>query len=168
MNPTAFIVQQTVLDTQTFLGACVEMLGYSPSKAADAQNLNEFAHNVSCLNAFRDEGAAPGISKAKQIYDLMSIGVLVVADERDMIGILEVAGLPFVMTETKVRGIQAVIISGTLTEWSSIVPRGCSIDVTSQIRGCYDVIYLQFRSMGLASIFDKTQRILDDNTFLLE
>ena len=145
MKPTGIIVQQTVLNTQTFLAACVEMLGYSPAKAADSQSLKEIAHDLSCLSAFRDKGANPGVKNAKEIYELITVGVLVWADERDMPEILEVAGMPFALTETKIRGIQAALISGTLATWCNSVLRGCSRDVPTLIRSCYDTIYLQFR-----------------------
>ncbi len=168
MTPTGIIVQQTVLNTQTFLAACVELLGYSPAKAADSQNLKDVAHDLSCLSSFRGRDAKAGVKNAKEIYELITVGVLVVADERDMPEILEVCGLPFALTETKVRGIQAAFISGTLTNWRNSILRGCSSDVPTLVRACYDTIYLQFRSIGLEGIFEKSQRTLDDNTFLLE
>ena len=168
MTPTGIIVQQSVLNTPTFLAACVELLGYSPARAADSQNLKDTAHDLSCLSSFRARDANPGVKYAKEIYELITIGVLVVADERDMPEILEVAGLPFALTETKVRGIQAALVSGTFANWRTVVPRGCSSDVPMPVRICYDTFYLQFRSIGLEAIFEKSQRTLDDNTFLLE
>ena len=168
MTPTAMIIQRSVLDTPVFLGACIEMLGYSPARGPDAQKLEEMAHSLSCLTAFKDRDATPGVKESKGIYELFSIGCLIIADERDMQDILEVAGLPFIFTETTVRGIQAAVVSGTLQEWRTAILKGCAKTAPQYIRICYDTIYLQFRSIGLEGVFDRSQRILDDNTFLLE
>ena len=114
MEPTAFIIQQSELDTQTFLAACTEMLGYSPATGADEQGHKGIEHSLGCLSAFRVQGAKPGVEAASAVYDLMSISCLIVADERDLLDILEVTAMPFAYAETQRRGIQAALVSGTL------------------------------------------------------
>lgn len=168
MIPTALILQKSVLDGPAFLAACMEMLGYSPANAADSQHLEEMAYELSCLMAFKDKTAKPGVKNASNVYELSTIGCLVVADERDMPDILEVAGLPHTLTETTVRGIQAAFVVGNLRQWRTAIIKGCSKQATQYVRACYDTIYLQFRSIGLQDLFDRSQRNLDDSTFLLE
>ena len=168
MTPTALIIQRSVLDTQVFLGACIEMLGYSPARSPDAHKLEEMAHSLSCLTAFKNRDATPGVKESKNVFELFSIGCLIIADEQDMQDILEVAGLPFVFTETTARGIQAAVVSGTLRQWRTAILKGCDKNAAQYVRICYDTIYLQFRSIGLDGVFERSQKILEDNTFLLQ
>jgi len=168
MIPTAMILQRSVMDTPAFLAACIEMLGYSPAHGADSQQLEEMAYELSCLAAFKDQYAEPGVKNASKVYELATIGCLIIADERDMPDIIETAGLPHTRTETTVRGIQAAFVVGTLRQWRTAIIKGCSEQSTQYVRTCYDTIYLQFRSIGLQDLFDRSQRNLDDNTFLLE
>ena len=168
MVPTAFIIQQSELDTPTFLAACTEILGYSPAKRADEQGHRGIEHSLGCLSAFRIRDAKPGAEAAAAVYDLMSVGCLIVADEQDMPDILEVAAMPFAYTETQRRGIQVAFVSGTLRQWRTAILRGCKQDSEYHVRACFDTIYLQFRSADLASMLNRSQRNLNDNTFLLE
>lgn len=168
MEPTAIIIQQSELDTQTFLAACIEVLGYSPAIPADEQGYKGIEHTLSCLSAFRYRDAKPGVEAASEVYELMSLSCLIIADERDMPDLLEVAAMPHGLTETQVRGVQVALVSGTLRQWRTAILRGCKQGVERHIRVCYDTIYLQFRSVGLAPMFNRSQRNMNDNTFLLE
>ena len=168
MDPTAIIIQQSELDTQTFLAACTETLGYSPAAGADEQGHKGMEHSLSCLSAFRVQGAKPGVEASSSVYDLLSVSCLVIADEREMPDILEVATMPFAYTETQRRGIQIAFVSGTLRQWRTAILRGCKQDSERHVRVCFDTIYLQFRSIGLAPMLNRSQRNLNDNTFLLE
>ena len=168
MNPTALILQTSKLDTQAFLAVSIEMLGYSPARSADAQHMDGMAYELSCLTAFKDTTARPGVKEASSVYELFSVGVLILADERDMPEILEASAMPFALTETISRGIQSAFVSGTLRQWRTAVIKGCSEAVPQEVRICYDTIYLQFRSIGLDAMFERSQRTLNDNTFLLE
>lgn len=123
---------------------------------------------MSCLSAFRNQFAKPGVQAASEIYDLNSVSCLIIADERDMPDILETAAIPYALTETKMRGIQSAFVSGTLRQWRTAILRGCSKGVPTPVRVCYDTIYLQFRSIGLGPMFNRSQRDMGDNTFLLE
>jgi len=168
MDPTAIIIQQSELDTSTFLAACIEMLGYSPASAAEDQGHRGIEHSLGCLSAFREQWAKPGVEAASAMYDLMSISCLVIADERDMVDLLEVAAMPFAFTETQRRGVQVAFVSGTLRQWRTAILRGCKQEAERHVRACFDTIYLQFRSVGLAPMLNRSQRNLNDNTFLLE
>jgi hypothetical protein len=84
--------------------------------------------------------------------------------------ILEVLnGMPFALTETKVRGVQALLAVGTFHHWRFSVLRGCRQDQPEFIRVCFDKVYMQFQGLGLADAFGKlTKKTLRDKTFYLE
>ena len=168
MNPTALIMQSSVLDNQAFLAASIEMLGYSPARKADAYHLEGMPFDLSCLMSFKDKEASSGVKEANSVYELFSVGCLILADERDLPEILEISAMPFALTETIARGTQSAFVSGTLRQWRSAVIKGCTNEVPRYVRICYDTIYLQFRSIGLEAIFDRKPFNLNDHTFLLE
>jgi hypothetical protein len=161
MNPTGLIIQESEFN-ENFLTACYEVLGYSVAHKADVKGLTGISRNLACLTAFRSKES----NNHQEIYDLLSVGCLILAEENDLPDILEISAMPFALTETKLRGINAAIVSGTLRKWKIAISRGCRQDVKSHVRMCYDALYLQFRSLGLD--FNKTQKYLNDNTFLLE
>lgn len=169
MTPSAAIITAPHLNQNIFLPVCQNMLGYSPARAADAANLTGVPHLMSILAAFKNKNTPATIKAARDIYDLIHFNCLIAADDYDMISILEVlSGMPFVATETLVRGVQAVVVGGTLHEWRDAIYRGCRLDQTTQVRACFDKLYLQFVQLGLTDIFGRTKHQAADQTFYLE
>lgn len=168
MNPSAVIIQTPQLDPPVFLSLCADMLGYTPARAADAAGLTGVLHLLACYTAFRDQHAKPTVKAGFDIYELLSFGTLFVADDRDMGDLLEIAGLPFILTETRIRGIQSAIVSGNLRQWRVAILRGCQANQSTLIRACYDKLYLAFADLGLADAFGHRRKDLGDGTFLLE
>jgi hypothetical protein len=146
------------------------MLGYSPARAADSAGLKNQQHLIACLAAFRDKHAVPSIKASKDIYDLLHYGCLFAANDIDMLPVLEVlGGMPIAVTDTKIRGVQAAIASGSLREWRTAALRGCRLEQPEFIRRVYDSIYMQFCSVGLTEAFAvKNKKVLSDQTFTLE
>ena len=125
MNPEVLLVTTPAVNFRAFLGACLHVLGYTPARAADAssRDLSEAEKFLSCLAALRDPKAPAGL--APNLLSHVSFSVFVVADERDMLDILErCAGMPFVTAETTVRGMTAAIVTGTLAQWRDAVAAG--------------------------------------------
>lgn len=144
------------------------MLGYTPARAADAAGLKDVAHLLACYSSFRDKDTAPTVKASFDIYELLSFGCLFAADDRDMGDLLEIANLPFALTETRIRGIQAAIVAGNLRQWRVAILRGCRADQPLMVRACYDKLYLCFSDLGLADVFGHGRKDLGDGTFLLE
>lgn len=114
-------------------------------------------------------------SKAK--YDLnvkllshASYSVLLVADEDDILDILEcAAGMSFVTTETLVRGVLMVVISGTLAQWKNAVLAGASSDTAVTVRAAFNGIQGHFKDEGIDLWSDyKSRQAPDQITYLLE
>jgi hypothetical protein len=168
--PDVAIVSQPQYDLPTFLAVATEMLGYSPARTADAANLKGLAHLLSCLACFRNKDTAGHVKACRDVYNLLHFGILIAANAYEMPLILEVlGGTPFALTETRIRGVQAILVSGTLYQWRAAVLRGCRQDQPEAVRVCFDKVFIQFQTLGLADAFGKTtKKQLPDRTFYLE
>jgi hypothetical protein len=101
--------------------------------------------------------------------NLFHAGFIIACDERDCAEILELAGMPSLMVDTVERGISAMFIAGTLSQWGVAVLRGCQKEVTRDVRHTYNLIYTKFKNAGLAGLFNlKSKSHNRDHTFLLE
>lgn len=170
MEATALLLLVPTMNTPAFLSLSNEMLGYSPGRAADAVGLKNQQHLLACLASFRNKTAGTTVKAAKDMFDLVSYGCLFAADEIDMAYLLEtLGGMPFAVVETRVRGVQSAIASGTLREWKTAVMRGCRQDQPQYVRRTFGKIYTQFCTIGLAEAFPvKNKKSLPDQTFSLE
>jgi len=170
MNADAVLIQVPSIDFRTFLGLTHKVLGRSPAAASDAcgRELSDAERFLSCLAALRDEHAPVGLSP--HLLTHVSFSALVGADERDMLDILQCcAGMPFVVVETTVRGVQAAVVTGTLAQWRDAVASGSSVNVEQPVRHCFNKLYSLFTSVGLNVWGDfRTRDAPDRVTFLLE
>lgn len=168
MIPNAILISKPQFDIPTILSLSNEMLGRSPARIADSANLTGLPHLLACLASFRDKDAKPTIRGGKDAFDLLHFGFIIVADEPEMIQILEIlGGMPFAVTETRLRGVQTAIVVDTLHRWREAVLRGCRQDQSETIRYCFDKIFIQFQNIGLADVFG-TKKSLPDRTFFIE
>lgn len=168
MNPGVALILLTKLDAPSFLPLSREILGYSPATAADAASLNDIAHQLVCLASFKDKHLPPTVKAATAHLNLLHAGFLIAIDERDTVEILEIATMPFVSTDTLSRGIDAIILSGTLAQWRDAVGRGCCEDVSRDVRHAFNSIYRKLCGIGLKEMFGKQVIDKQDQTFLLE
>ena len=170
MQPDAVLIQRPAVDFTTFLGLSHQMLGYSPARAADAcpRELTDAERFLSCLAALRDPGAPVGLTP--NLLAHVSFSVLVAADERDLLDILEAAsGMSFVATETLARGVQASVITGTLGQWRDAVRSGTKQTAEPTVRACYCKILVLFEQAGLGHVWaDCEKRPAPDQLFYLE
>jgi hypothetical protein len=161
------------MDLAHFLPLSRDILGYSPAKAADGVTvpLQDLPHQLACVAAFKDEQTLPTVRAAAPQFDLFYAGFLIAADERDMLEVLEVASLPFTYTNTLIRGVDAAIISGSLSQWRDAVKLACH-PKTNLSRGAhytFSVIYQLLCKEGLKGMFDDLQATKQsDHTLLLE
>ena len=127
MMPDAVLIQVPSIDFRTFIGLSHKVLGRSPAAPSDAcrRELSDAERFLSCLAALRDERAPVGLSP--HLLQHVSFSAFIGADERDMLEILQLcAAMPFVVVETIVRGVQAAVVTGTLSQWRDAVVSGCS------------------------------------------
>ncbi len=170
MQPEIFIIQRPDIDFPTYLGIALKVLGRSPASAADSsqRQLTDASRFLSCLSAMRNSEAEVGLNPKFLSHVMYS--VLIVADEPDVLDIMECAGgMPFVTVETIVRGVLMVIMSGSLAQWKSAVIAGSTPDMTPGVRHAFNRIQTQFQSEGISLWMDFRQRQATDNvTYLLE
>lgn len=147
-----------------------QMLGYSLSAKVDASRLeqSDTSRFTSCLAAWRDKDAPAGITP--NLLAFTHFGILVAAEERDMIDIIScAAGIPFVPTETVARGVMGMIFVGSLAQWRDAVKTGTSPTVEHNVRALYCNVMTLFEKEGLADAWkDFIAKPLHDNTFFLE
>ncbi len=142
MNPEVLLVTTPAVNFRAFLGACLQVLGYSPARAADAspRELSEPEKFLSCLAALRDQKAPAGL--APNLLSHVSFSVFVVADERDMLDILErCAGMPFVTAETTARGVTAAVVTGTWPSGATPWRPGPVRDAEPSVRAGFNKVY---------------------------
>ncbi|MGD0897607.1 MAG: hypothetical protein ABR915_07205 [Thermoguttaceae bacterium] len=168
MMPDAVLIQVPSIDFRTFIGLSHKVLGRSPAAPSDGcrRELSEAERFLSCLAAMRDERAPVGLSS--HLLRHVSFSAFIGADERDMLEILQLcSGMPFVVAETIVRGVQAAVVTGTLAQWRDAVASGCSKSVESSVRRCFNKLHGLFTGAGLNVWGDYTPRSGPDQTFLL-
>jgi len=170
MTPDAIIIQRPDIDFVTFLGIALKVLGRSPAAMADASaiQLTDASRFLSCLASMRNPKAL--IDLNERLLPHISYSVLLVADEPDTVDILEcAAGMPFVVAETVMRGVLAVIITGTLAQWKAAVLAGSSPEIEPATRFTFNKLHGLFRNEGLNLWAHCRQRQASDQwTYLLE
>lgn len=168
MNPDAILITQPSVDFRTFVGLSHQALGRSPMEAADAahRELSDAEKFLSCLAALRDSEA--GVGLPSHLLSHVSFSAFLAADERDLLDILQCcAGMPFVATDTNLRGVQLAVVTGTLAQWKEAVVSGCRRDAETAVRHCFNRLYGLFVAAGLNVWTDFQIRQTPDQTFLL-
>ena len=170
MPVEAVLITEPAIDFTTFLSVTYEALGYNIAGAVDSSGLKmvDAEKFLMCLAALRDESAK--IITADLLCHV-SFGVLVIADKRDLLAILEMtSGMSFIHTETTVPNVDIVVITGTLLQWKTAVASGTNEDAPPTVRACYSKILLRFDCAGLTSVWQDYDRTTarDRSGLLLE
>jgi len=126
MTPNFLLIQTPSPDFNKLLTLSQQALGYNAAEGIDASPIerSEAERFISCIAAMQERGSCPGF--APHLLSHVSFSALVAADEQDMLFIVEKGEMPFIVVETKVRGVQLAVISGTLAEWKRMgntIPR---------------------------------------------
>jgi len=170
MNPEVILINRPAIDFGVFLGLSHRVLGYSPAAASDSspKAMSDSERFLSCLAALRDQQASTGLSP--KLLTHVTFSVFLVADERDLLDILECASaMPFVTADTVVRGVQDAVVTGTLAQWRDAVTAGSSPDTEPPVRHCFNRIHGLFCDEGLNVWTDyRTKEAPDRVTFYLE
>lgn len=166
MPVDALLINQPSIDFHTLIGVTHEALGRSIAAKSDAcgRRLSDAERYVSCLAALRDPEALPALRP--NLLTHVSFSVLVVTESRDVKDILEAAStLPFVRSRTKVKGVEVLILHGTLAQWRDAVISGTHYE---HARACYCKIASLFEGVGLPIWIDCTRKPVQGGLFLLE
>ena len=169
MNPECLLISTPQIDFSALTGVCLQVLGYSPLRAADAtfREMSEAEKFLSCLSAIQDSKAAAGFTA--YLLSHVSFSLFLVADDRDLLAMLErCSGMAFVTADTVVRGVMAAVVSGTLAQWHDAVVAGSTRASESAVRAGFNKVYGLLRGVGLDVWSDYRTREAPDHTLLLE
>jgi hypothetical protein len=167
MMRSTFIAQPSVA-FPVLLQACDEVLGHAVTHGVDntAKNLSDAERFLSILAAMRNAEAPVGFPP--NLLTHVSFSVLTIADKIDMMDILEAcSGMAFTHTETKLRDVLVVVITGTVRQWRDAIVTGTNHNQLV-LREGFNQIHNLFVAAGLASVWnDYEQKPQDDGTYLL-
>ena len=169
MPSHAVLIQQPAIDFTQFLGNSHEMFGVSLSAKSDASHkqLTDTERFLSCLAAIQD-GEAP-VSLPPNLLTHVSFSVLVAIDDREMLDVLTCCSkMPFVVADTVARGVQAAVITGSLSQWRRAVLSGCRVEAHQSVRELFNKILVLFESAYLDVWTDCRRKEGPGNTLLLE
>ena len=161
------LVQFSSLNLNGLLTIGRQALDRNLAASADAAGHDPPLHHMLCISALKNPDARSA-ADAKPYLNLFHAGVMIAADERDFAEILELAGMPAAMVESINRGLWVAFVAGNLSQWRDAVLRGCQKEVSREVRHCYNLIYTEFKNIGLAAAFDFSSKPHSDSTFLLE
>jgi len=162
------LVQFSNVNVPKLLALGRQTLDRNLAESADSAGHDPPLHHMLCIAALKSPGARTSVD-VKPYTNLFHAGFMIIADERDMSEILELAGMPSILTETVERDMAQVFISGSLSQWRDAVMRGCQLEVSREARHTFNLIYTQFKTIGLAGIFSvKSKPHARDQTFTLD
>lgn len=163
------LVQFSSLNLQKFLPLGRKALDRSLSEKADNADTQPPLHHMLCVASLKSKNIKANAQACIPYLNLFHAGFLIAAYDIDIAEILEIAGLPSIVTESAERGISLIFISGTLTQWKAAILRGCQKEVNHNVRQTYNSVYREFKNINLGSAFDFKQfENKKDQTFLLE
>ena len=161
MKPNAALIMIPDLNLKILSPVFQELVGQSLTSNADTRGLKGGAFMLSCLEAFAN--------KHNPVDHLLYFGVLIGAEEYDLLEILGLLTNPSFTTRTvNVRDSRLAIVVGSLTAWRDAIRKGCSADVYYEMRCVFNQIYLAFCQYGMESYLGRISRREHDQTFLLE
>jgi hypothetical protein len=169
MPVEAVLITGPAIDFAALLSLTNEALGYNVASAVDSSHrkMVDAEKFLTCLAAFKEEDGE--ITPNLLLH--VSFSVLVIADERDLLEILDrTSGFAYVRAETQVPNVNLAVLTGTLAQWRDAVASGTDEAVPPTVRTCFSKILLLFDRAGLTSVWSKYDRTTspDRSGFLLE
>jgi hypothetical protein len=169
MPVEAVLITVPAIDFSTLLGLTHQALGYNIAGVADSSHrkMVDAEKFLSCLAAFKQEYG----EITPNLLSHVSFSVLVIAEERDLLDILErTSSMSFVRAETTAPNVNVAVLTGTLAQWRDAVASGTQEITPPTVRTCYSKILLLFDRAGLTSVWSNFERRTapDRSGFLLE
>ena len=168
MLPNVLIVQTPNADFGSLLTFAREALGYNPAASLDASSIerSDTERFISCLAAIEDRKARPGL--AQHLLGHAAVSVVVAADLADALDIEAIAAMPCVTTETRLRDVRLLVLTGSLEQWKRAVLSGAISLRPPTVRTCFNRIMSAFIAAGLNLWKECRSETLTDGTLLLE
>ena len=166
MPVEAVLIAGPAIDFNTLLGLTYKALRRNIAGASDAspRKMVDAEKFLTCLAALRGEDSAI----TPDLLSHVSFSVLVIADEHDLLSVLEIAGgMSFVHTLAD-SNIAMAVITGTLAQWKDAVVSGTNEATDPAVRTCYSKILWLLDQAGLTWVWNDYDRRTDRNGFLLE
>ena len=114
-----WLVMFSDYDLATLSQLSRQMFGQGICANADAKDLPEKPHNVECLKNFGHN---------QNINNLYYVSFLILIDSRDIVELLEILnGLAFIRSITLNRDYEALIVTGSLSDWEQVLVNGCKV-----------------------------------------
>jgi hypothetical protein len=158
MIPSAALIVAPAIDWGRFLGLAQQMLGSHRAFESSPIQLSDTEQFLDCLTAFSETS---GLSH-------VSFSVLFAAEERDFCDLLQVSvGMPFVATDSVVRGIKVGVLSGTLAQWREAVKAGSSKQQVLNVRAFFNAVMRCFQAVRIDPWKDCESHSLNDTTLYL-
>jgi hypothetical protein len=168
MKTSAKLVGFTSLNLDALLPYAEIALDRNIAEVPDAANCDPPLHHMLCVAAVKNPSLKANASSTIEYLNMFSAAMLVVCEEYFTGEILECAAMPSVLTQSKKRGIDFIILSGTLSQWRDAMLRGASPVTVPEVRSVYNQIYNQFSGIRLEPVFEFKTKPCSDSTFLLE
>jgi hypothetical protein len=162
------LVQFSTLELPKYLKVGRTALDVNLADSADSAGHEPPLHHMLCVAALQLDNARA--SKDVSPYlNMFHAGFFIAADDRDWTEVLELAGMPCVMSGVSAgRGASLGMVAGTLLQWREAIFRGCQHTTSTEVREVYNKIFSEFKNIGLESAFRFKAKSLKDNTYLLE
>jgi hypothetical protein len=146
------LITTPAVDFDQFLAAGHQMTGRSLSSAADANRrpISDAEKFLSCLSILNGDA---GVGLSPRLLSHVSFSMLVWGAERDLLDVFQLCGMPFVVTDTVARGIQASVMTGTLTQWRDAIASGLRPAVEPSVRHFFGQMLVRFEQSGLSAVW---------------
>lgn len=164
----AQLVGFTSLELRALLPLMQAAIGRNVADIADGANLDPPLHSMVCVASINDPDVKPSADAVRMHTHLFHAIVVVGCDERDTAEVLSIAAMPSVVTPSKARGVDCVLLAGTVEQWIDAVMRGCHKSVSREARQVFNAVYDQFNKRRLGMLFKARPVDQYDDTFLLE
>lgn len=155
MTGDCILITAPAVDFNKFLSAGHKMTGKSLSSAADKKHgVTDAEKFLSCLSVM---GGDTG-EMSPRLMAHLSFSLLVWGDERDLLDVFQICGLPFVVTDTVTRGVQGAVITGSLSRWRDAIASGMRPMVEPGVRHLFGQMLSRFEQSGLSSVWNDYTR----------
>lgn len=162
----AQLVGFTVLNLRTLLPVMQSAVGRNIGSVADAANLDPPLHHMVSVASIKDANIKPSAESVRNYAHMFHAIIVVGCDQRDTAEVLSIAAMPSIVQATKERGVDCVLLAGTVEQWIDAVMRGCHRSVSREVRSVYNDIYHLFAKLKMKSLFPSPTEN-NDSTFYL-
>jgi hypothetical protein len=167
MSGDALLITTPAVDFDRFLTDGHKMTGRSLATSADStrRQISDTEKFLSCLAVLNGD---TGVGFPPRLLAHVSFSMLVWGDDRDLLDVFQLCGMPFVMTDTIARGIQAGVITGTLSEWRDAVASGLRQSIEPAVRHIFGQMLIRFEQSGLSAVWADFSKKASPIGFYLE